>query len=262
MKPKIDSYEAKIAGARQRFASRPSITALLEPSCAGDELEAFFIFYNALGVRMTEHVESWIERAGRRCTALGYIALGDMLRAHARHEAGHHTMMIEDTRHLVAERNRRLGTSLSADALLAAAPTPGVRRYVELHERTIDGEHPFGQLAIEYEIERLSVELGGPVLDRCVQVLGHAAMNGLSFLQEHVELDVGHTKLNAAALGRFIAEFPASEDVLVQAGVAALDAYGLFVDDCFALARALGSGEAAGRHPPARSDGAVAFTSS
>lgn len=262
MKPNIERYETKIAEARRRFASRRSVATLLEPSLPKEILEAFFIVYNALGVRMTEHVESWIERAGRRCSELGYTALGETLRAHARHEAGHHLMMVTDARYLVAERNRRLGTSLSADELLSIQPTEGVRRYVDLHERTIAGASPFGQLAIEYEIERLSVELGGPVLARCTQALGNDVMRGLSFLQEHVEIDVGHTKLNALALGRFMAEFPESEDVLVQAGEAALDAYGAFVDDCFALAETMVSAEGSARSTVARTSGAQALTSS
>jgi hypothetical protein len=247
MDAQIQNYESKIAPARRRFTAQRAVKALLEPGLPALKLEAFFIYYNALGVRMTEHVESWIERAGRRCTELGYAALGDALRAHARHEAGHHLMMIADTRHLVRQRNARLGTALSADALLATPLTAGVRRYVDLHEHTIASDAAFGQLAIEYEIERLSVDLGGPVLERCAQALGRDVLSGLSFLQEHVEIDVGHTKLNARALGRFIAEFPHTEDALVRKGEEALDAYAAFVDDCFVLADGLPPKDAAFR---------------
>jgi hypothetical protein len=41
---------------------------------------------------------------------------------------------------------------ISADELLASAHPPGVVRYRQLHETTIAGETPYGQLAIEYEI--------------------------------------------------------------------------------------------------------------
>lgn len=235
----IQSYENGVSEARRRLSTSGALKALLDPSFPVSKLEAFFIYYNALGVKMTENVEGWIRRAGQRCVELGYRKLGNSLIAHARHEAGHHLMMVQDTRYLVTRWNDRLGTSLSAEDLLATPATEGVRRYIALHEQTIGGEAPFGQLAIEYEIERLSVDLGAPVLERCIQALGPAAMSGLSFLQEHVEVDIGHTKLNAAALSHFLEEFPALEGALIRKGEEALAAYGEFVDDCFALSDAL-----------------------
>src|ERR1700689_4443836 len=128
-------YEPAVAAARASFFRDSSLETVLDDRADGDRLELFFIYFCALGVQMTQPVESWIERAGQRCTELGWLEIGRGLRMHARHEAAHPLMMIEDTRVLVHRRNQRLGPSLRADDLLATPPTAGVRRYVRLHEQ-------------------------------------------------------------------------------------------------------------------------------
>jgi hypothetical protein len=158
--------------------------------------------------------------------------------AHAKHEAGHHLMMIDDTRKLVERWNARRTAKLDANALLAAAATPGIQAYVTLHEDVIASDAPYGQLAIEYEIERLSVTAGPLVLKACATVLGREALAGLSFLEEHVAVDVGHTKFNELQLDRLLAAHPDFAAPMADAGARALEAYGAFLGDCVALAQA------------------------
>jgi hypothetical protein len=234
-----DLYETGLIDARQRFAESSALKAVLSPSADPDHLELFLICFCALGVQMTRPVEDWIDRAGRRCIDVGLPELGKALRAHARHEADHHLMMIHDTETLVGRRNVRLNARLPADALLATPPTPGIAQYVKLHEDVIAGSAPFGQLAIEYEIERLSVEFGGKLLRQCSYQLGTDALEGMSFVTEHVAVDVGHTKFNEAQLGKLLTRSRSFATELSAAGCRALAAYGMFVDDCFGLATTL-----------------------
>jgi hypothetical protein len=233
------TYELAVEDARKQFGRDPNLVALLDSPIDRDELERFLICFSALGVQMTRPVEHWIARAGERCIDLGLPQLGAALKAHARHEADHHLMMIEDVRVLVERRNRRLGSDLSADALVTLPATPGVQSYAKLHEDVIAGPAPFAQLAIEYEIERLSVGFGGRFLRICVDRLGKDALRGMSFLEEHVALDVGHTKLNQAELGKLLAAHPGFVPDLAAAGRSALVAYASFLGDCFDLARKL-----------------------
>jgi hypothetical protein len=199
-------------------------------------LELFFIHFCALGVQMTEPVDGWVRRAGERCTAAGLPDLGRSLMAHAKHEAGHHLMMIADTRKLVAAWNERRPLRIDADAILSSPPTPGVSAYVALHEEVIAGDAPYGQIAIEYEIERLSVTSGPAVLRQCASILGASALAGLSFLEEHVAVDVGHTKFNEVQMERLLERHPDFAARLGDTGTRALDAYGAFLTDCVALA--------------------------
>jgi hypothetical protein len=232
------SYEPLVSAARTRFTGGEALASMLAPGVAPERLELFFIHFCAFGVQMTEPVDGWIRRAGDRCTALGLGDLGRSLIAHAKHEAGHHLMMIADTRKLVAGWNERRSLRLDAEELLALPATPGVARYAALHEQVIAGSAPQGQLAIEYEIERLSVTAGPAVLGQCATVLGREALAGLSFLEEHVAVDAGHTKFNEVQLERLLTEHPDFAAPLGAAGSGALDAYAAFLADCVAHADA------------------------
>jgi hypothetical protein len=67
-------------------------------------------------------------------------------------------------------------------------------------------------------------------------LLPAGTLSGLSFLQEHVELDVGHTQFNKRQLGKFLSAYPEATAHLIAAGEAALLAYADFVGDCLRLA--------------------------
>jgi hypothetical protein len=224
-------YEAQLMAARDSFVrrwDRLGISLDSQPA----HFERFLIEFCSLGVSMTEPVESWIHRAGARCLEIGLVELGRKLQAHARHEAGHHELMIRDTQVLVENWNRRHLDQLDAGQLLARPPSRGAVRYRSLHENVIAGHEPFGQMAIEYEIEMLSVKIGPSVLQHCVGALGRAALDNVSFLTEHVELDVGHTKFNAATLNQLLTTHPQYLSALVATGSEALAAYADFLDDC------------------------------
>jgi hypothetical protein len=157
---------------------------------------------------------------------------------HAKHEAGHHLLMIRDTRALVERWNARRQPLLNAERMLLAPRPLGVKRYVALHEGVIAGPRPFGQIAIEYEIEMMSIRVGPPFIGQCVNKLGPDITRCLSFVEDHVELDVGHTQLNVRQLGNLLIKHPDFLETLVSCGKAALEAYASFMDDCMCLAEA------------------------
>ena len=181
---------------------------------------------------MTEPVEGWIRRAAERCSALGLLALGDALTRHARAESGHHLMMIADLRSLASHWNLRHTPAVDAEELLRLKASNGVRRYCQIHEENIAGDTPYAQIAIEYEIEQLPLRYGDLFLSRSLEILGPDILPGLSFVTEHIDLDIGHTKFNAQELARLIDRNPNSLPALVAAGSAALDAYAQFLTDC------------------------------
>src|SRR5207244_2835133 len=226
-------YEGHLREARGTFARRWETLGITASTREPAWYERFMINFCSLGVSMTEPVESWIYRAGARCLEIGLEELGRRLQAHARHEAGHHELMIRDTRALVENWNRHHAEQLDADGLLARPPSRGAVRYRRLHENVIAGPEPFSQMAIEYEIEMLSVKFGPRVLEQCARVLGGTVLDNLSFLTEHVELDVGHTRFNAATLNQLLAAHPQYLAPLVAAGCEALAAYADFLEDCW-----------------------------
>ena len=192
--------------------------------------------FSTLGSQMTEPVEGWIRRAAERCAAIGLADVALALNGHAQAEAGHHLMLRADVRSLAARWNARREPAVDADKLLNQTLSPGVVRYRKVHEENIAGDTPYAQIAIEYEVEMLPLRFGEPFLSRCVEILGAQILPCLSFLTEHIVLDVGHTNFNARAISKLIELMPWSMSALVSAGSAALDAYSQFLSDCVQLA--------------------------
>jgi hypothetical protein len=230
-------YEPRIARAREMIASTPIITKLLDPNVDAKVLERFLIEYCSLGVQITEPVEGWIARAGERCREVGLSEIGTSLIQHARHEADHHLMFIDDTKKLVAHWNRRNAQALDADALIARKPTRAMQHYIELHEETIASQTPYGQVAIELEIERLSVVILPDLLAQLGRVLGREVLESLSFLGEHAALDIGHTHLNTRMMDSVLGQRPEAAGDLARIGAEALFIYMAIFDECWQLAQ-------------------------
>jgi hypothetical protein len=229
-------YERLMVPARERFASASCLDVLRSSS---DEifLTAFLLHFCALGTHMTRPVEQWMRRAAERCAEIGLADIARALSSHARAEADHHLMMIVDVASLSARWNSRYHPPMNADVLLDQPPSPGVLQYCMVHENNIAGDAPYAQIAIQHEIEMLPVRFGEAVLHRCVTTLGPEILPCLSFVSNHIRLDVAHAKLNAALMDDVLRQIPESIPALVSAGSTTLDAYAAFLADCVRLAR-------------------------
>lgn len=231
----IADYEASLGSVREEFDRHPAVQALFYQPMEPVAMEEFLIAFAVLGVGMTEPVEGWIRRAAMKIGDLGLAGLAKALDAHAKQEADHHLLMMDDAAILVDRWNRARRPELSLSALREGEPSTAVIAYQRLHEDVISGPTPYGQLAIEYEIEMLSVRYGPRLIERCTALLGESVLDGLSFLRDHVELDVGHTNFNVSQLGRLLEEHPGFLPGLIAAGSSALRVYALFLKDCLGL---------------------------
>jgi hypothetical protein len=240
-------YLPHVLETRTRLDTEPVVRSVLSADISPAVLERFMIEWSARGAYMTEPVEGWIRGAGERCIALGQAKLGQGLITHARHEAGHHLMTIEDTRVLVRRWNTRYAQQLDADALISQPPTEAMRAYRQVHDDTIASELPIGQAAIEYEVGYLAVVLVPRILEQVTRVLGREAMEQLSFLNEHAAVDVGHTALNERMMEEILTREPAHARRLAEIGSRGLDCYLRFLGDCLSASQ--------GAHWGARPDG-------
>ena len=141
-------------------------------------------------------------------------------------------MMVEDTHALVKRWNARYSPPLDAESLFDVEPGSGASRYIAIHEAIVDGDMPFVQVALEYEIEQLPVAFGALMISNWAQRLGQDITNSLSFVREHIVLDVGHTAFNRKLLQGLLESGPRYLPVLVEAGSSILDAYAEFLTDC------------------------------
>jgi hypothetical protein len=232
----LDEYDRLLAPARERFSASAGVQAI-EASRDSAFLEAFLLHFCALGSRMTEPVERWIGGAAARCATLGLSELAHALHSHARAEAGHHLMMIADVSALASRWNAHRTPAVDFKKLLDRPSTPGVLQYCAVHEANLSGDTPYAQIAIEYEVEMLPLRYGESFIGRCVEVLGPDVLPCLSFITEHIVLDVAHTNFNARALSSLLDRMPESLPRLAVAGAAVLDAYAQFLADCARLAK-------------------------
>lgn len=226
----LADYEAHLQPARARFAAGAVARTLLATEPEPEVLAAFLLHFSVRGVPITKPVEDWILRAADRCEALDLDATGRALRRHAREEANHHEYHLNDLAALIDFWNTRWSPAISPAAI--SETTAGTEQYCGLHEDNIAGRHPYCQLAIEYEIERLSVEYGPRLVELCVRQLGIEILDCMSFITSHSQFDVGHTAFNAHELAKVMIENPERLEPLCAAGSAALDAYGNHLSEC------------------------------
>ena len=229
-------YEPHAVKARARLDTDPALCRLLSPSIEPRVLERFLIEWMARAVYMTEPVDGWIRRTGQRCIELGMEKLGQQLITHAKSETGHHIMTIDDARALVAHWNARRSPLLDVDALLAQTPTEAMKDYRQLHDETIEGPHPVGQIAIEREIGFLAVHFGPRLMQQVETVLGKEVADKMTFLNEHVAVDVGHTLLNEKMLEEAITRSPEQGRIYAETGARAMTTYIRFLGDCLRIA--------------------------
>ena len=236
----FSEYERRLVPHRVAFSRRPSLALL---GAAGQDpslLHLFLIHYVAYGIEMTRPVEDWIHRAGEQCRDTGFGQLGDSLIAHARHEAGHHKLMIADLEALTGQWNERYSSAVIDPIAILQSSTPaGVRQYRDLHENIIAADTAFAQIALEYEIESLSLTYGAKLVTAADSALNDTARDGLTFLREHVALDAAHTLFNRREIKKLLVDRPDCLDALVNTGARALETYGQFVDDCIRAALAM-----------------------
>jgi N-acetylglutamate synthase-like GNAT family acetyltransferase len=239
----FDRYEALLTPHREAFAGRPALA--FRDGSAPDPalLHLFLIYYSAFGISMTRPVESWISRAGEQCRRRGFDELGNTLIAHATHEAAHHKLMIADLWALVERWNAHSDAKIDPVTLGQKKLPESVRKYHDLHEEIITGNTPFAQIALEYEIEALSVRHGSRLVTIADKTIHDNNGGGLSFLREHAALDTAHTQLNRRQIVQLLGEHPSCLKELANTGARALAIYGQFIDECLRAALAFDSGE-------------------
>ena len=137
-----NEYEPAIQEARKAFAKSKGVRAVFGGELKPKEALTFLLNFSSMGVEMTRPVDHWIRTAGKRCVDLGYGKLGKALCDHAKHEAGHHKMMVSDTHFLVDRWNQDGFDPLDARVLLARPMTEAVRQYAILHEEVIASDAP------------------------------------------------------------------------------------------------------------------------
>lgn len=226
-------YETALAEARENFRVNAFNQLVTEKD--PQKLMSFWLNFCSKGVGMTEPVESWIKRAGEKCIELGFTDLGADLKRHATHEADHHLLMIDDTRNLAKRWNQFYSPTLTSENLISSSFPDSVKDYRQLHENCIASNSPYGQIAIEYEIENLTATYGTQVIQHTANILGENIIECLSFLVDHARLDIGHTEFNRKVLTKFVDANPHTLPELIHYGIQAVEIYCDVINDYLSI---------------------------
>ncbi len=228
------AYEEALAPIRKAFADEVSVLFNIYNERT---LLIFWINFCSLGIGMTEKVSLWITRAGQASIDKGFIDIGKLLIKHAKAEEGHELLMIKDMENLINLWNTKHKDKLDVSVFYDAKDhSKSVKEYCELHENVIVGFTPFCQIAIEYEIENLSVEYGPRLLSNTQNIFGPQIVKSLSFLEHHIALDEGHTNFNRSALNKFLIKNPFALANLIYTGKSALKTYEKFLLESYSRA--------------------------
>lgn len=74
----LERYARQVQPARRVFATDPAVGLIQDPAIGASRIEAFLVYFSALGVAMTEPVEGWIRRAGQACVRAGGPGLAEL----------------------------------------------------------------------------------------------------------------------------------------------------------------------------------------
>ena len=234
-----DQYERFLEPVRLGLRSRPELVALLSDAVPPGVLLRFLIEYSARGYHMTKSVEDWMTRAGTLMSSTPDLAaLGRSILEHSEQERGHDLLLVADTEYLVDAWNATAARPpLDARELLDRPIPATIWLYRSLAEWCLaDARTAPALVAMQKEIERLSLTIGAPFLRNCAVVLGHDIVAQLSFIREHVELDADHDEANRRELDSLLSARPGDVQQLVDVGCWAVDLYGQFLADCYRTA--------------------------
>lgn len=227
------NYESELFAKRQAFSKE---TGLIFELYDKRSLLLFWINFCSLGIGMTNQVESFIKKAGENCLEKGFSEMGKLLIKHAKQEKGHELLMMKDTENLINLWNTYFNDKLDLSVFKDAKDqSKSVKNYQDLHEEIINGPHPYAQIAIEYEIENLSIEYGPKILMHTQKILGTQIIEHLSFIEHHIALDEGHTNFNRQAMTRFLQKNPSSLPILIDTGKKALKSYLEYLLEAFEM---------------------------
>lgn len=233
-----NEYQRRCEPARKEFASRKVVKEVFTEGVEPKLLKLFMIHWSTLSAGLTEPIPAYLKRAGERCEKKGLKEMAEFFYEHEEEEDGHDNWATEDAKKLVDIWNREEPNfQLDAKKLLDNRMSPAVKHYHKLHERVIEGDSPWDELAIDVEIELISTTYGPLLLKRCVEIMGQDSLLNISFLDEHVRADVGHTETNFEVVHKLLAKHPEYADTLVQTAGDALNSYADFLDDAMSYAK-------------------------
>lgn len=233
----LPEYEHQLVDARVKFANLISkLTAKAQPQ----NLALFLINQCVLGETMMASNQSCTQQAGQQCQQLGYPNIGETLINQAKHQAKHLQLIKKDSHAFINWLNQKYKLNINADKYLKklANITPSVKKYCALNEVNAHSGTPHCQVAINYEVERLSTVHGFTLVNLCILKLGPSTLKHLSLIRHLTKHNPKQSQSSKHQMQQLLDKCPQLLAKLVATGNATLQAYAEFIEDCFTQANA------------------------
>ena len=233
--PEVRSYNVAMADARSKMKSK---IRKLYKNKSSKELAIFLIYFYALGYHMAQPKAKWIEQASQACKKRGLNNLNEFLASRGEEEGRRHLLMRHDLQELINLVYHRFEIRLDLEKILALAKVSlPVTRFIQLHEERVSIEFPSQQLAIQTEIELISLLFGPNFLAFCSRKLGGEILKCLSFVRYNSSCDVSYSMENFTWIRNLLKEYPDLLNELSSGAQQALSIYTDYLNECQTLTR-------------------------
>ena len=223
----LPEYEHQLVDARVKFAN---LISKLTAKTQSQNLAFFLVNQCALGTTMMTDNESCTQQAGLRCQQLGYPNIGETLINQAKHQAKHLQLITKDFHALINWLNQKYKLNINADKYLKKLTiTPSVKKYCALNEVNAHNETPYCQMAINYEVERLSTVHGFTLVNLCILKLGPSALKQLSLIRHLTKHNPKQSQSSKHQMQQLLDKCPQALTKLVATANATLQAYAEFI---------------------------------
>ncbi|KIG15146.1 hypothetical protein DB30_05846 [Enhygromyxa salina] len=230
MSTPLDTYQDRLAGARQGLKNRQELRILMAAEVSPALLHAFLIQWAALTMQLQEPAERFLVEASRRCAEVGEHKLSLSLLQIAGEAIERYRMVADDTRRLAQLWNARRLPHINLTDLLTQSATTSMRRFHESQQLQVDGPRPWTQLAAVYEADATLGSLAGRVTAQAECLLGADVRSCLRSLDALANFE------ERGSLSRTMVEFldanPERVDRMAEAGERTLDLYMDFLREC------------------------------
>jgi hypothetical protein len=239
MSTPLDTYQDRLAGARQCLKDRHELRVLMSAEVSPALLHAFLIQWAALTMQLQEPAERFLVEASRRCAEVGEHRLSLSLLQIAGEAIERYRLVADDTRRLAQLWNARRLPHMNLTDLLTQAATPSMKRFHARQQSQVEGPRPWTQLAAVYEADATLGSVAGRVTAQAERLLGADVRSCLSSLDALAHFQERGT------LSRTMVEFlranPERVDHMAEAGEATLEIYMDFLRECCIAAANLAS---------------------
>ena len=233
MSQSMQQYQNLLVEPRVEFANL--VNRLMSRSQL-NTLEFFLLHHCVLGRLMTEQIGDWLNAAVNKSDALGYGELSRSLAEYRDIGFKRHELLGKDLPLLLQWINRRHQIELVSSYFHKKSVSEGVKKFLKLHEQVLKGKQPYRELAIQYEMERITMVHGYTLIQWCKLRFGKSVLRNLSAFRYQIKNNQQRTIILEQIQKQFIKKHPEVVDDMIEASVATLECYARYLVDCFDLA--------------------------